>query len=327
MKKVNIFPDKKDTSLCKGNVNLMIYLSRRKRVDTKRVLCSMRLTRLHKFLHFTNRVCFLDRPEMRTQLFLCVLSLCPFLALTHFLLSVSRENLFKIVDENDEDDEQKRHDRDMVCFKFLKGLICLGNIQDARGFLVGRVSMHYSDYLNVALIRKLIQETSEPDVASEYRGKIFEFLCSIPQTLLWFFRTDHPDLSHSDAVQEMNRSMSEVSQKNGFNFVHLVVEDSGKVDIVSFVDRTFPLAAHGSFNQSQCLICQMSFDISSVVRILPCCSARCIDSNDANCVCHDCLVGWGTRCNAEDPSNRFERGTHVPCPNCRNQFPFFSPNP
>jgi len=231
------------------------------------------------------------------------------------------------LDENDGDDEQNRHDRDMVCFKFLKGLICLGNIQNARGFLFGRVSESYSDILNIYLIRKLIQETSEPDMAYEDRMRMFEFLCSGPQTLLWFFRTDHPDLSHSDAVQEMNRFMSEVSQKNGFNFVHLVVEDSGKVDIVSFVDRTFPLAAHGSFNQSQCLICQILFDISSVVRIFPCCSARCIDSNDVNCVCHDCLVGWGTRCNEEDRSNRFERGTHVTCPNCRHQFPFFSPNP
>jgi hypothetical protein len=276
-----------------------------------------------------NKVCFIDKPDIQTQFFLCVLSLCPFLALTHFLLSVDRENLFYILDENDDDNEQNRHDRDMVCFLFLKGLICLGNIQNARGFLFGRVSTHYGDDLNVSLIRKLIQETSEPDMASEDRKKIFEFLCSGPQTLLWFFRTDHPDLSHSDAVQEMNRYMSDVSVQNGFVFRPIVIEDSGKVDMVSFVDRTFPLVVHGSFNGLECLICQMTFDSSSVVRILPCCSARCTDPDNIKCVCHDCIVGWGTQCNAENPSNRFERGTCVVCPNCKDTFPFpfFSQNP
>jgi hypothetical protein len=319
----------KSNFLYKGNLNLMIYLSRRKLSDRSRILCSMRATRLHKFLQFMNRVCFLDKPEIPTHFFLSVLSRCPFLELTHFLLSVDRENLFYILDENDEDDEQNRHDRDMVCFKFLKGLICLGNIQDARGFLFCRVSENYSDILNIYLIRKLIQETSEPDMAYEDRMRMFDFLCSGRQTLLWFFRTDHPDLSHSDAVQEMNRYMTDLSQKNSFNFVPLVVEDSGKVDIVSFVDRTFPLAEHGSFNGLECLICHMTFEISSVVRILPCCSARCTDPDDIKCVCEECLVVWGTQCNAENPSNRFERGTFLPCPYCRSPFPFpfFSQNP
>lgn len=325
-KKIVIF-DKSLIHQFGGNLKLAMYMFVRKKGDIRRILNSMRRNRLLKFLDFMNQACFLDElfvfSKLRIAFFIFVLSRCPFLELTDFLLSI--ENLSDIFDEDDYYNEDQLHNRDMVLFLFIKGLIIRDEFDDATN-MMEKFSSNYGDELSIAIIRKLTLDANSSKVAFEHRAKIFDFLCSFPEQTLQGFRSVNPELSHSDAVQQMNCDMSEISIQNGFVFRPLIVPDLEEVDIVSFVDNTFPLAQLVHCKHLQCLICYVSFDDSSVVRIMTCCSARCMDPNDIKCVCEECLIRWGTQCNAENPANRFKRGTCISCPNCRHQFHFFPPN-
>ena len=312
-KEKNLFP-------CRGNINLMLYISIRNRNDNTAILRSMRLNRLYKFLSFMNNVCLLNDKfsKLRMNFFQFVLSCCPFSVLTAFFLSIDRENIFAILDEDN-------YSNDVNWIFFLKGLIVLDRMDDVTHILT-EVCRRYGDDFELTLIRDLIEETSNESLTYHDRQKIFDFLCSIPCTILAIFREDSPELAQECAVQEMNRYMSEVSQENGFNFVPLVVEDYGKVDIISFVNRTFPLADQCCSRHSQCVICHNTAETLPFIRILPCCSERCTDPKDKKYACQECLIGWGTQCNAEDPERRFRRGPMFSCPNCRTKTPFFPSN-
>jgi len=307
-----------------GYVNLANYIDNMKnRHDVVRFLSSMRHTRLLKFFKFLNDESLLDAGLM--PLFLEVLSASPVLILTKFLCSIDRDRLYQGIIS--EEDEGSVLFADLVCFHFLKGLIRIDRIQDAIYFLE-QVSDRYDSQRFEYVIRNLIKETSNGgQVQIGERLELFQFMTTIPQQLLCYVRMVNQNISHSDAVQFLNERMSEISNTLAVEFRPFIMPDLREVDVCHFVERTFPLAParnDSTEQQRQCLICQDSeSDCGSDLRILPCCSAKCADPIY---VCHDSIVKWGTRCNAEDPAKRFERGTHVLCPNCRNPFPFFPPN-
>jgi hypothetical protein len=175
----------------------------------------------------------------------------------------------------------------------------------------------------------LFKETSNGQVQIGERVELFQFMTTIPQQLLCYFRMVNQNISRSAAVQFLNGEMSEVSNTLDVEFRPFIMPDLREVDVGHFVERTFPLAParNDPTNQKrQCLMCYESESNYSVFRILPCCAARCVDPNDVKCGCHDCIVLLSEHSNAEKPENRFERGTHVLCPNCRNPFPFFPQN-
>ena len=306
-----------------GYVNLANYISKmKKRHDVIRFVSSMRPTRLQKFLKFLNNESLLNDGLM--TLFLEVLSASPVLALTEFLRSIDRERLYEqILSENDED---RVLFADQVCFNFLKGLISLDRIHDAVYFL-DNVLERYDDERFEDLMYSLINETSNDQVELDERHKLFAFMTTIPQQLLWYIRMDEQNPSHSVAVQFLNDEMSKISNTLAVEFRPFIMPDLQEVDAEFFVDKTFPLAPERSSSdeqQRQCLICQENESkCDSALRLLPCCSARCADPI---CVCHCCIVLLSKYHNAEKPENRFERGTHVLCPNCRNPFPFFPQN-
>ena len=320
--KKNLFSIKKS-----GNVNLANYIARmKKRHDVVRFLSSMRHTRLLKFLKFLNEESLLDDTLM--TFFLKGLSASPVLILTEFLCSIDRVRLYEeILSEENEDYVLFA---DQVCFEFLKGLIRLDRIQDAIYFLEQVFDLYDSQRFE-DVICKLISVLSCGQVQFDERAKLFQFMTTIPQQLLCYVRMVNQDVSHSDAVQFLNERMSEISNTLAVEFRPFIMPDLQKVNVDYFVNQTFPLApARNSSAEQQrhCVIChQEESDLQSVLRLLPCCSARCTSPNDVKFVCHDCIVQWSTHSNAEDPANRFKRGTHMPCPNCRNPFPFFPPNP
>jgi len=310
-----------------GSSNLAKYIANMKtRQDVVRFLSSMRHTRLLKFLKFLNDESLLNDALM--TLFLEVLSASPVLILTEFLCSIDRERLYQEI--LSEEDEESVLFADQVCFQFLKGLISLDRIQDAIYFLEQVFDLYDNQRFDY-VIGKLIKETSNGQVQIEERIKLFQFMTTIPNLLLCYVRMLNQDVSHSVAGQFLNYKMSEISNTLSVVFRPFIMPDLREVDVAHFVQQTFPLApARNDLTeqQRQCLICQeIESDCESVLRLLPCCSARCTSPNDVNCVCHDCIVQWSTRSNAEDPAKYFERGTHMLCPNCRHQFPFFPPNP
>lgn len=313
-----------------GNVNLANYIAKMKnRHDVVRFLSSMRHPRLLKFLNFLNDESSLDDGLM--TLFLEVLSASPVLTLTNFLCSIDRVRFYdEILSEQSED---YVFFADLVCFHFLKGLLILNRREEAAGFF-DIVSRRYGEERFRSIINQMIRELSQIPrrcvVKLEDSRCMFEFMTTIPSDLLWYIRLVNDGFSHSVAVQFLNERMSSASIVLGIRFDPFIMPDLLKVDAVLFVQKTFPLAPAKSVSdeqQRQCMICHNSeSDCASVLRILPCCAARCADPNDVKCVCHDCIVELSKHSNSENPENRFERGTHVLCPNCRGSFPFFPPN-
>jgi hypothetical protein len=321
MKRI-LFPIKKKS----GNVNLANYIAKMKtRHDVVRFLSSMRHTRLLKFLKFLNEESLLNDTLM--TLFLEVLSASPVLILTKFLCSIDRDRLYQEI--LSEEDEGSVLFADLVCFHFLKGLIRIDRIQDAIYFLEQVFNLYDSQRFEY-VIHNLMNELSRGQVQIGERAKLFQFMTTIPQQLLWYVRMVKQDISRSSAVQFLNDKMSELSNTLDVEFRPFIIPDLREVDVEDFVERTFPLAParnDSADKQRQCLIClEIESDCESVLRLLPCCSARCADPNDVKCVCHDCIVSLSKHSNSENPENQFERGTHVLCPNCRNPFPFFPPN-
>lgn len=322
MKKIIYFFKKKN-----GSFNLANYIAKMKtRHDVVRFLSSMRHTRLLKFLKFLNDESLLNDALM--TLFLEVLSASPVLILTEFLCSIDRARLYQEI--LSEEHEESVLFADQVCFQFLKGLISLDRIQDAIYFLEQVFDLYDSQRFEY-VIRILIKETSNARDQFDERAKLFQFMTTIPQQLLCYVRMVNQNISRSAAVQFLNDKMSKISNTLDVESRPFIMPDLREVDVGHFVERTFPLAParnDSTEQQRQCLIChEIESDCESVLRLLPCCSARCTSPNDVKCVCHDCIVQWSTRSNAEDPAKFFERGTHMLCPNCRHQFPFFSPNP
>lgn len=309
-----------------GYVNLANYIAKMKnRHDVVRFLSSMRHTRLLKFLNFLNDESSLDDGLM--TLFLEVLSASPVLTLTKFLCSIDRQRLYEeILSEQNQDYVLFA---DLVCFYFLKGLICIDRIQDAIYFLEQVFNLYDSQRFEY-VIRNLINELSRGQVQFEERVELFQFMTTIPQQLLCYVRIVNQNISRSDAVQFLNDKMSEISNTLAVEFRPFIMPDLLEVDAVLFVQQTFPLAPAKSVSdeqQRQCVICQDDdSNRELVLRIFPCCAARCADPNDVKCICHDCIVMLSKRSNSENPENRFERGTYVVCPYCRNQFPFFPQN-
>lgn len=307
-----------------GNLNLAIYMSMRKNIgDIQRILNSMRWTRLQKYLMFLKDNSF--KNDACKEFFGMVLSLCPLLFLTEFLLSLSVDNLHELLSE---DDEKYIGSSEIICFLYMKGLIVLDKVQEANDFL-GDFLGRYSDERNLEIIRLMIKEMLNQHVSLDERSKLFRFMISIPKQLFWYIRSRNEDLSHSDALCFLNDKMSQAAVFLNVEFHPFVIDDEEKVNIPSFVGMTFRLAQLDVSRAVDCLIChqQSGSEDSHPFRILSCCTERCSDPKDIKCVCENCLIEWGTRCNAEDPSNRFKRGTFLTCPNCRTEFPFFPQNP
>jgi hypothetical protein len=321
--KGTLFSNKKS-----GNFNLANYIAKMKtRHDVVRFLSSMRHTRLLKFLKFLNDEDESSLDDGLMPLFLEVLSASPLLILTEFLCSIDRQRLYEEILSKENEDYV--FFADLVCFLFLKGLIRIDRIQDAIYFLEQVFDLYDSQRFEY-VISNLIKETSNGQVQIGERVELFQFMTTIPQQLLCYFRMVNKNISRSAAVQFLNDKMSEVSNTLDVEFRPFIMPDLREVDVGHFVERTFPLAParnDPTNQQRQCLIChEIESDCESVLRILPCCSARCADPNDVKCVCHKCIVSLSKHSNSENPENRFERGTHVLCPNCRNPFPFFPPN-
>jgi hypothetical protein len=242
------------------------------------------------------------------------------------LCSIDRQRLYEeILSKENEDYVFFAH---LVCFLFLKGLIRIDRIQDAIHFLEQVFDLYDSKRFKY-VISNLIKETSNGQVQIGERVELFQFMTTIPQQLLCYFRMVNQNISRSAAVKFLNDVMSEVSNTLCVEFRPFIMPDLQEVDVGHFVQQTFPLAPERSSSaeqQRQCVICCESESDYLVFRFFPCCAARCVDPNDVKCGCHDCIVVLSKHSNAEKPENRFERGTHVLCPNCRNPFPFFPQN-
>lgn len=300
------------------------------------ILAGINHRRLFNFLEFMHHNCLhnqlLRYSHERLEKYQIILMCCPRLVLTQFLHSIHEQCVVNILEQSD-----------VIWMIYFVGLIEFGHDDEVNMML--NFLMRIYDFTFVSsLVLFLIREASNQELQQHIRQRIFEFVCRNTQMVMMIVQSELEEgerMDVEDFVYLMNRWASNFSRINGFNFVHswnTILPHSQPVqqpqhlvvDAHAFVERTFPSAHPLHPSRSYCCImCHCTSDELNdngnrlVVRMLPCCSSMCKDSNDMKYACHQCLVEWVKTCNTLNPAQEFKRTDEFSCPNCRHSIPFF----
>ena len=310
------------------------YLTRRSPDQISKILRSMNPKRLFRFLEFTHHICLHDMSIQFSQRLLehyqTILMCCPRLILTECLFSIDEQSRINILQHCD-----------VIWTMYFIGLIELGHEIEVYIELRDLMTIHDNNFA-FSLVLFLVREISNQGLQLQLRERIYQFVYRNLEMVLQIVQRENEEepASVEQLFDQMNQWSRNVSQQNGFHYVHqwmigdlqFVSEaepqrEHQAVDAEAFVRRTFPsLHPLAPDRVYECGICQSGPDETNedetnedvsmkVFRSMTCCPQMC---------CHDCLVRQANVCNT--PDHEFKNTSVFICPFARHETVFFPPN-
>jgi hypothetical protein len=298
------------------------YLTRRNSDQILEILLRMNPEQLFSFLEFMHHICLHDPSiqysERRLEHYQTILRCCPRLILAEYLCSIDEQCRVNILQRCD-----------IIWTKYFVGLIELG--YDTEVYMeLGYLARIYGNDFSFSLVLFLVREISNQDLPLQLRERIYQCVCRNPEIVLQIVQRQNEEepASFEQLFDQINQWLRNVSQRNGFHYVHQWMIDDlqffseaehQEVDAEAFVCRTFaslhPVPPNCVY---QCGICQSGPDETNedgsmkVFRSMTCCPQMC---------CHDCLVRQATACNT--PDREFKNTSVFVCPFARHETVFF----
>jgi len=303
------------------------YSTRRSSDQISKILLRMNTERLFSFLEFMHQICLHDPSiqysQRQLEHYQTILMCCPRLILAEYLSSIDEQCRVNIL----------KH-CDVMWTMYLVGLIELG--YDTEVYMeLGYLARIYGNDFSFSLVLFLVREISNQDLPLQLRKRIYQFVCRNPQMVLMIVQRENEEepASFEELINQMNQWSQNVSQRNGFDYLHQWTigdfrfdqepepqPEHQAVDAEAFVRGTFPpLHPLAPDRVYQCGICQSGpderneDDTMKVFRSMTCCPQMC---------CHDCLVRQATACNT--PDREFKNTRVFICPFARHETDFFS---
>jgi len=306
------------------------HLTRRTTYQISQILLRMNPERLLRFLEFMHQICLHDPSIQYSQRQLkhyqTILMCCPRLILAEYLCSIDEQFRVNLLERCD-----------VIWTMYFVGLIELGH--DIEVYIELRYLMTiYGNDFAFSLVLFLVREISNQDLPLQLRERIYGFVCRNPQMVLMIVQRENEEepASFEQLFDQMNQWSQNVSQRNGFDYLHQWMigdlrfdqepepqPEHQAVDAEDFVCTTFPsLHPLAPERVYQCGICQSGPDETNedgtmkVFRSMACCPQQMS--------CHYCLVRQATACNT--PDSEFKNTRVFICPFARHETDFFPPN-